>query len=100
MRDADEFTRVRAVLLVWVGGAAGTRRAENRGAVGGAVNASLTVMLRQCEGLIDTVDVTEWENEFLRDVAERWHAEKERTVWMSGKQIQVLERIWKKHFAA
>lgn len=60
--------------------------------------ASTNTMLKQCSGLIDTKDVTPWENEFLQAV---WEVSKEgtRPDLLSPKRVEALERIWKKHFA-
>lgn len=57
---------------------------------------SVQQMAKQCEGLLDTKDVSEWENDFLHGFTSR--------VSFPGftpteKQVEVLERIYKKHFA-
>lgn len=49
--------------------------------------------LEQCSGLIDTKDVTPWENEFLSSVCARGPDR------LTDKQVEVLERIYSKHFA-
>ena len=59
---------------------------------------SLATMLQQCEGLLGTKDINNFEEEFLSDNVERFNDAKS-TTWMSEKQIAVLERLWRKHFA-
>lgn len=60
--------------------------------------ASTNNMLKQVSGLLDTKDLTDWEHSFVENVwnvsAEGTHPEK-----LSSKQVETLERIWKKHFA-
>jgi hypothetical protein len=56
---------------------------------------SVSQMVNQCEGLIDTTDVTDWENEFLTSVLEQHKAGKT----LSPKQAEIVERIYGKHFA-
>ena len=48
--------------------------------------------LEQCRGLIDTRDVSDWENGFLKSVCNR-------DVALTEKQLEVLDRIYSKHFA-
>jgi hypothetical protein len=52
---------------------------------------SIQQKLKQLEGLIDTNDVTDWENEFLKSVVSRFN-------W-TEKQLEIIERIYSKHFA-
>ncbi len=52
---------------------------------------SIQRKLAQLQGLIDTVDVTDWENVFLKSVCQRSN-------W-TEKQLEIIERIWSKHFA-
>jgi len=52
---------------------------------------SLAQMQEQCRGLIDTTDVNDWENEFLKSVCFR--------EFLTGPQAEKLESIYKKHFA-
>lgn len=60
--------------------------------------ASTNTMLKQCAGLVDTSDVTDWQNGFLKSVLER--AENgNRPDLLSEKQLEVLESIYKRHFA-
>lgn len=59
---------------------------------------SLAQKIKQCEGLIGTRDVTDWEGEFLQSVVDRSSAGED-TTRLSPKQVEVVERIYSKHFA-
>lgn len=59
--------------------------------------ASTNVMLQKCAGLVDTKDVTEWENGFLKSVLER-SQQGQRPDRLTEKQVETLERIHSKHF--
>lgn len=56
---------------------------------------SVSQMAEQCEGLIDTSDVTPWENEFLKSVVEK---EAERPGYLSAPTVEKLKQIYDKHF--
>lgn len=58
---------------------------------------SLGSMIGQIAGLEGTKDVSEWESEFIGGVAERTQNGKH-TASLSEKQIEIIERIYKKHF--
>lgn len=60
--------------------------------------ASLTTMVKRCMGLVGTKDVTDWENDFLESIAKQTK-EGDNTTSLSEKQIDVVERIFKKNFA-
>lgn len=60
--------------------------------------ASLNTMVKKCAGLVDTTDVSDWENQFLKSVIEKT-GEGNNTTSLTEKQISVLERIYGKHFA-
>ncbi len=60
---------------------------------------STQAMLEQCEGLIDTKDLSDRENDFITSVVDRYRYEKKRVDWLSDLQREWLERIWQKHFA-
>ena len=60
--------------------------------------ASLTNMVKRCMGLIGTKDVTDWEDSFLQSIAKQTN-EGDNTKSLSEKQIDVVERIFKKNFA-
>lgn len=59
--------------------------------------ASLNTMVKKCAGLADTTDVSDWENQFIKSVVERT-AEGNNTTSLTEKQIDVLSRIYGKHF--
>lgn len=59
---------------------------------------SLNTMVKRCSGLIDTNDVSDWESDFLQSIIERTN-EGDNTTSLTEKQIDVLERIFNKHFA-
>lgn len=60
--------------------------------------ASLTTMVKQLSGLVDTKDVSDWENDFLQSIM-RSTGEGDNTTVLTEKQIDVVERIFKKHFS-
>lgn len=60
--------------------------------------ASLNTMVKKCAGLVDTTDVSDWENQFLKSVIEKT-GEGNNTTSLTEKQISVLERIYGKNFA-
>ena len=59
---------------------------------------SLNTMVKRCSGLIDTNDVSDWESDFLQSIVERTN-DGDNTTSLTEKQIDVLERIFNKHFA-
>lgn len=59
---------------------------------------SIGAMVKQIEGLHDTADVTEWENGFIETVVTKTQSGAD-TRGLSEKQIEAVERIWRKHFA-
>lgn len=60
--------------------------------------ASLNTMVKQCAGLIDTKDVTDWENGFLKSVVATTKEGKD-TSRLTEPQVNSLERIYGKHFS-
>ena len=58
---------------------------------------SIGAMVKQIAGLEGTDDVTKWENEFLVNIYART-ANGEYTAGLSTKQVEIVERIYKKHF--
>lgn len=62
--------------------------------------ASLGTMIEQLDGMLDTKDLTEWENDFVTSILERYLAAKKDTRNLTAKQVEIVERIWSKHFAA
>lgn len=59
---------------------------------------TLAMKIEQIDGLRDTADVTPWENEFIGSIVDRLPTNKD-TRGYSGKQVEIIERIWGKHFA-
>lgn len=60
---------------------------------------SLAQKLAQCEGLIDTTDLNPFENGFLKGVTDTVRERGGDTTRLSEKQVDVIERIYGKHFA-
>ena len=60
--------------------------------------ASLNNMVKKCAGLIDTTDVTPWESQFLQSLCDKT-GDGTNTTSLTEKQIEVLERIYRRHFA-
>jgi hypothetical protein len=58
---------------------------------------SVHQMIDQLEGLIDTKDVSEWENGFLKSIQAM--REEDPPQQFSTKQLDVIDRIYNKHFA-
>ncbi len=58
---------------------------------------TLAIKIEQIDGLRDTSDLTPWENEFVTSIVERLPANKD-TRGYSAKQVEIIERIWEKHF--
>lgn len=56
---------------------------------------SVQQMCEQCEALLGTKDVSEWESSFLASVLEQHRAGRS----LSPKQADVLVRIYEKHYA-
>ena len=51
----------------------------------------------QLDAMLGTSDLTEWEQQFISDIGARgW---RNSTQGLSEKQLAVIERIWRKHFA-
>lgn len=59
---------------------------------------SLNTMVKRCSGLLDTNDLSDYETDFVASIMERTD-DGENTSMLTEKQIDVLERIFKKHFA-
>ena len=58
---------------------------------------TLAMKIEQIDGLRDTSDLTPWENEFVTSIVERLPANKDTRAY-SAKQVEIIERIWEKHF--
>ena len=59
---------------------------------------SIGTMVQQIIGLHDTADVTPWENGFIESIFEKTR-DGQVTTGLSEKQVEAVERIWRKHFA-
>ena len=59
---------------------------------------SIGNMLEMCDGLRDTKDISDWENNFLTDMLEKYLIAKKSTSSFSGKQVETIEKIYNKHF--
>ena len=59
---------------------------------------SLGAMLEQIHGLCDTKDVNTWENDFIKSCMGTYGPRK-LSCQLSGRQAEVIDRIWRKHFA-
>lgn len=59
---------------------------------------SIATMISQLAALIGTRDLTPWETEFVSDM-QRFLQPGAQTTAMSPKQVEIVERIYKRHFA-
>ena len=59
--------------------------------------ASLNTMVKRVAGLVGTKDVNEWEDTFIRSILDKTSNGND-TRPLTEKQIDVLERIFNKHF--
>lgn len=60
---------------------------------------SVGTMIQQLSGMLGTPDLTDWEFGFVSDVFEKYCERGQDTKWMSGKQLEIINRIYQKHFA-
>lgn len=60
---------------------------------------SLGTQIEQLDGLRDTNDLNQWEQAFVTSILDRYLLAGRNTRVLSGKQAEVIERIWGKHFA-
>lgn len=58
---------------------------------------SIGTMVKTITGLQGTKDVSDWEEEFIESVSER-SSNGENTKMLSAKQIEIIERIYNKHY--
>lgn len=63
------------------------------------MTASIGVMIEQLDGLRDTTDLNKWECDFVTSIIERYLSAKKDTRVLSEKQVEIVARIWGKHFA-
>ncbi len=59
---------------------------------------SINSKIQQIGGLIDTDDVNNWENEFISSIVEKTQNGIVLT-GLSDKQVEIIDRIYNKHFA-
>lgn len=59
---------------------------------------SLGQMIKQLSGMIDTKDLNDWENRFVKNVVERTNCGQD-TTCLSSKQSDIATSIHGKHFA-
>ena len=58
---------------------------------------SLATKITQIHGLLGTKDVNAWETDFIESVW-GWSVYGKDTRTITGKQAEVIDRIWRKHF--
>ncbi len=58
---------------------------------------SVNTMIEQLTGLLNTKDLTTWENHFVRDIYERTLNGK-LVATLSANQVETIEKIYSKHF--
>lgn len=58
---------------------------------------STTTMIRRLAGLLDTHDLSEWEQQFVRSLMKKLDAGK--VTSLSERQVETLERLHGRHFA-
>lgn len=62
------------------------------------MSTSIGTKVKQIAGLVGTKDLTRWEADFVIDIL-RWTERGNNTTVLSEKQIEVVLRIYNKHFA-
>lgn len=61
---------------------------------------SICNMIVRISGLAGTKDVTDWEDNFIRSVYDKYlHRDKTKAMELTAKQVEIIERIHDKHFA-
>ncbi len=60
---------------------------------------SIGTMIEQLDGLRDTRALNDWEQGFVTNVLERYLLAHKNTSHLSDKQVECVERIYRKHFA-
>lgn len=60
---------------------------------------SLGTKIEQLDGLRDSNDLTQWEQGFVTSILERYLLAGRDTRALSSKQVDVIDRIWSKHFS-
>lgn len=59
---------------------------------------SIGTKVEQIDGLRGTSDLNAWEESFVTSIVERYEAAKRDTQSFTEKQIDSIDRIWRKHF--
>lgn len=59
---------------------------------------SIAAMVDQIAGMLGTADLNDWESGFVDSIIERIGDRKD-TTRLSPRQVEIVERIWRKHFA-
>ena len=59
---------------------------------------TINTQIKRICGLLDTKDLTDWEQDFVQSIADRTN-EGEKTTMLTDKQLEVIERIHNKNFA-
>jgi hypothetical protein len=60
--------------------------------------ASTNTKIKQINGLTDTKDLNDWENDFVKSIYERTGGGTT-PAQLTDRQLENVEKIWKKHFA-
>lgn len=60
--------------------------------------ASLNNMVKKVAGMVDTKDLTDWENKFVKNIVAQTDTGKN-TTSLTENQVDVLERLHDRHFA-
>jgi len=60
---------------------------------------SIGTKVEQIDGLRGASDLPAWEQDFVTSVVERYQESGRDTRDLSAKQVEIIERIWDKHFA-
>jgi hypothetical protein len=59
---------------------------------------SIGSKVEQIEGLLGTGDLNAWEHTFVTDIVARYKAAGSDSRVLTEKQVDVIDRIWRKHF--
>lgn len=54
--------------------------------------------VEQIDGLRGTSDLNAWEESFVTSIVERYETAKRDTQGFTEKQVEIIDRIWTKHF--
>lgn len=59
---------------------------------------SIGAKVKQLAGMLDTQDLSDWENRFVRSIVQRSNAGAD-TTHLTDAQVERLDELWQKHFA-